>query len=594
MLTGDKEETAINISYACSLLDNSIQQVVVNTTTCPDEAAIRAKLNAAAREFMDNGKGLAGGADKEISLIIDGEALEMALRPGTAPHLLSFAKLCRAVICNRVSPAQKAEMVKLVRDNITSVRTLAIGDGANDVAMIQAAHVGVGISGQEGMQAVNSSDYAIAQFRFLERLLLVHGRWNYMRISKLVLYMFYKNITLVLAQYWYGYLSGASGSKMYWEIGVQLYNIAFTGLPIVVVGVMDKDLPAPFSLEYPDLYRRGPERYFFNMYTFGRWIAAAVYESLIIFVVMSYGFNASEKSAGSESRVEFGMVAFSLTVLIVNLKIWMIADRWTVLSFSLWFGSVMSWFAFAALGTETPYFATFKVGYDEFGAFAPTAQNWGYFLVLIMGCSLALGRHIAYNLYQRTFHPDLAQLLQESMGGASQRKYQRRLTINNMEEQTLSMSLDDVHTTGYLSDFGHSDAEILKAQHHQSFAATLYEQHKTSVSSVTGASVPKHSNVSAGSGVTESYSASVFSESISEDATWERVPTKMFRPTTSRRNTGYAFSCDEETTLAESYIASNSLPRSDAISTAMRNSSSSSTGGASARRVSVERMRLLS
>ncbi|POM60994.1 Phospholipid-transporting ATPase [Phytophthora palmivora] len=310
---------------------------------------------------------------------------------------------------------------------------------------------------------------------------------------------------------------------------------------------------------------------------------------------MSYGFNASEKAAGSESRVEFGMVAFSLTVLIVNIKIWMIADRWTVLSFSLWFGSVMSWFAFAALGTETPYFATFKVGYDEFGAFAPTAKTWGYFLVLIMGCSLALGRHIAYNLYQRTFHPDLAQLLQESMGGASQRKYQRRLTINNMEEQTLSMSLDDVHTTGYLSDFGHSDAEILKAQHPQSFTATgtLYEQPKKSVSNTTGASVP-HSTTSVSSGVTDSYSASVFSESISEDATWERVPTKMLRATQGRRNTGFAFSCDEETTLAESYIASNSLPRSDAISTAMRNSTSSTGGGASARRVSMGRVRLLS
>jgi hypothetical protein len=85
--------------------------VVVNATTCPDEAAIRARLNSAAREFVGNGKGMTGGADKEISLIIDGEALEMALRPGTASHLLSFAKLYLAVICNRVSPAQKAEMV---------------------------------------------------------------------------------------------------------------------------------------------------------------------------------------------------------------------------------------------------------------------------------------------------------------------------------------------------------------------------------------------------------------------------------------------------------------------------------------------------
>ncbi|CAH0514358.1 unnamed protein product [Peronospora belbahrii] len=578
MLTGDKEETAINISYACSLLDNSIQQVVLNATTCPDEATLRAKLNAAAREFMENAKIMAGGTEKETSLIIDGEALEMALRPGTAPHLLSFAKLCRAVICNRVSPAQKAEMVRLVRDNITTVRTLAIGDGANDVAMIQAAHVGVGISGQEGMQAVNSSDYAIAQFRFLERLLLVHGRWNYIRISKLVLYMFYKNITLVLAQYWYGYLSGASGSKMYWEIGVQLYNIAFTGLPIVVVGVLDKDLPAPFSIEYPDLYRRGPDRYFFNMYTFFRWIAAAFYESLVIFVVMSYGFNASDQAAGSESRVEFGMIAFSLTVLIVNIKIWMIADRWTVLSFSLWFGSVMSWFVFVTIGTQTPYFATFKVGYDEFGAFIPTATNWGYLLVLIMGCSLALGRHIAYNLYQRTFHPDLAQLLQESMRNA---KYKRRLTINHMEEQTLSMSLDDVHTNGCLSDFGHTETEIVKAQHPQIFSSTMCDQQANkSLMSTTGTSA-----ASATSGVTESYSASVYSESIPEEATWSCAPTRMFSSTTNRRTAGYAFSCDEETTLAESQIASNSLPRSDAALAAMRKSSTSSMGGGGGSRV---------
>ena len=125
----------------------------------------------------------------------------MVLRTEIAPYLLSFDKLCHAVICNCVSPAQKTEMVKLERDNITSVRTLAIGDGANDVAMILAAHVGVDISGQEGMQAVNSSDYVIAQFRFLERLLLVHGPWNDIRISKLVLYMFYTNITFVLAQY---------------------------------------------------------------------------------------------------------------------------------------------------------------------------------------------------------------------------------------------------------------------------------------------------------------------------------------------------------------------------------------------------------
>lgn len=596
MLTGDKEETAINIAYACSLLDNSIQQVIVNSTTCPTEEAIRARLNTAGREFVSSEK---GDGNREISLVIDGEALELALKPGTAPSVLEFTKLCRAVICNRVSPAQKAEMVRLVRDNVTDVRTLAIGDGANDVAMIQAAHVGVGISGQEGMQAVNSSDYAIAQFRFLERLLLVHGRWNYIRISKLVLYMFYKNITFVLAQYWYGYLSGGSGSKIYWEIGVQLYNVAFTGLPIIVVGVMDKDLPAPFSIEYPDLYRKGPQRAYFNNYTFCRWIGAAFYESIIIFIVMAWGYNASDTAAGSESRVEFGMVAFTLVVLVVNLKVCMITDTWTYLTLACWLGSVLSWFAFAAMGTEVPYFATYKVGYDEFGSFAPTAESWGFVLVIIMGCILALGRHIAYNLYSRTFHPELSQLLQESM-----RTRKRRLTINHIEEQTLSMSLDDVQTAGFLNDFQLSDGPskpsrvvgmesyAQQQQQHQSSQQVfpqkshrmrsssnrqqlqnLSEDHQEAFESVSSVPASMHDSAPLG----ESFSASVYSDSVGdEEPKWQRAPpASAFRNTSARRNTGYAFSCDEETTLAESYIASNSLPRSDAVPAALRNSISS-------------------
>ncbi|GLD94843.1 hypothetical protein PINS_up003468 [Pythium insidiosum] len=564
MLTGDKEETAINIGYACSLLDNSIMQVIVNCTTCPSEDAIRARLNAAARDFLERSK---TDGKQEIALIIDGEALEWALRPSTAPQLLEFAKLCRAVICNRVSPAQKAEMVSLVRDNIKDARTLAIGDGANDVAMIQAAHVGVGISGQEGMQAVNSSDYAIAQFRFLERLLLVHGRWNYIRISKLVLYMFYKNITLVLAQYWYGYLSGASGSKMYWELGVQVYNVLFTGLPIVVVGVMDKDLPDHFSLEFPVLYRKGPERHYFNFWSFLRWIGAAVYESLVIFIVMSFGFNASENAPGSESRVEFGMVAFSLTVLIVNLKICLLADTWTWVLGVCWLGSILSWFGFAAIGTEVDFFGRIKIGYDEFGSFEPTANSPGYVLILIIGCSIALGRHFAFNQYQRTFFPEGFQVLQETIGRKS-----RRLTIDHIEEQTLSMSLEDfngtdlIATDGRPSDFetyqlGADGAIVRPENEDEAFDAAL--------------TVPG-SQISDSALVSDSFSASVYSNSIHNDPNqviWEKMPANArFKASLSRRNTGYAFSCDEETTLAESYIASNSLPRSDALPAALRNS----------------------
>ncbi|XP_031408315.1 phospholipid-transporting ATPase IB-like [Meleagris gallopavo] len=87
----------------------------------------------------------------------------------------------------------------MVKKHVNAI-TLAIGDGANDVGMIQTAHVGVGISGNEGMQATNCSDYAIAQFSYLEKLLLVHGAWSYNRVTKCILYCFYKNVVLYIIE----------------------------------------------------------------------------------------------------------------------------------------------------------------------------------------------------------------------------------------------------------------------------------------------------------------------------------------------------------------------------------------------------------
>lgn len=98
-----------------------------------------------------------------------------------------------------MSPKQKAEVVELVKQSLDTI-TLAIGDGANDVGMIQTAHVGVGIVGREGVQAACASDYTIGQFRFLTKLLFVHGVWSYRRLCKVILYSFYKNICLYVME----------------------------------------------------------------------------------------------------------------------------------------------------------------------------------------------------------------------------------------------------------------------------------------------------------------------------------------------------------------------------------------------------------
>ncbi|XP_014676804.1 PREDICTED: phospholipid-transporting ATPase ID-like [Priapulus caudatus] len=150
--------------------------------------------------------------DSELSgfaLVINGHSLVFALEEKMELLFLEVGCMCKAVICCRVTPLQKALVVDLVKKHKKAV-TLAIGDGANDVSMIKTAHIGVGISGQEGMQAVLSSDFALAQFRYLERLLLVHGRWSYFRMCKFLEYFFYKNFAFTLCHFWFAFYCGFS------------------------------------------------------------------------------------------------------------------------------------------------------------------------------------------------------------------------------------------------------------------------------------------------------------------------------------------------------------------------------------------------
>ena len=197
VLTGDKEGTAINIGYSCNLISKKLE--LFRLSKAKDAASMRDELQAAIDYFGD-------GSDpkKKGAIVINGTSLVLALLPDLSKLFLKLALLCDSCICCRVSPLQKSEVVSLVRRNIPVV-TLAIGDGANDVAMIQEAHIGIGISGMEGTQASNSSDYSIAQFRFLQRLLLVHGRVGYIRLSRFLLYYFYKNVALCMAEFWFAW-----------------------------------------------------------------------------------------------------------------------------------------------------------------------------------------------------------------------------------------------------------------------------------------------------------------------------------------------------------------------------------------------------
>lgn len=227
VLTGDKQETAINIGLSCRLLTNT--EILRFNREEGEEDPTADSIQEEVDKTLDHVKSeLLSTSRQKFSIVIGGDILSLILKEENKTlrsHFFDLALLCKTVVCCRVSPSQKSDVVASVKARIKGVRTLAIGDGANDVSMIQEAHVGVGIFGKEGMQAALSSDYAVGQFKYLAPLLLIHGRWSYKRTSKLVLYSFYKNVTLAMCLFWYTIFSQYSAQVSFLILFIKFFKL---------------------------------------------------------------------------------------------------------------------------------------------------------------------------------------------------------------------------------------------------------------------------------------------------------------------------------------------------------------------------------
>uniref|UniRef100_A0A7M4EPR6 Phospholipid-transporting ATPase n=1 Tax=Crocodylus porosus TaxID=8502 RepID=A0A7M4EPR6_CROPO len=274
ILTGDKQETAINIGHSCKLLKKNMGLIVIN------EGSLDGTREILSHHCSNLGDALR--KENDFALIIDGKTLKYALTFGVRQYFLDLALSCKAVICCRVSPLQKSEVVEMVKKQVKVV-TLAIGDGANDVSMIQTAHVGVGISGNEGLQAANSSDYSIAQFKYLKNLLLVHGAWNYNRIAKCILYCFYKNIVLYIIEIWFAFVNGFSGQILFERWCIGLYNVMFTAMPPLTLGIFERSCQKENMLKYPELYKTSQNALDFNTKVFWLHCLNGLFHSFILF-----------------------------------------------------------------------------------------------------------------------------------------------------------------------------------------------------------------------------------------------------------------------------------------------------------------------
>lgn len=389
--TGDKLETAIAIGYSTMLLSKDMNLIVVRGGEYGQPNSAYDQLKRAIEQFFGGSEALAqmenqppdyeglegeetytgrrsttsaaslvgednGQRPGGYALVIDGKALGHALSEEFSKELLlDISTQCKAVICCRVSPLQKALIVRLIKDGL-GVMTLAVGDGANDVSMIQAAHVGVGIAGEEGLQAVNSSDYAIAQFRFLKRLILVHGHYCYHRNGNMIINFFYKNWINIFCLFWFQIYCAWSSTQVMDYVYLLFWNAFWTVAAVIALGIFERVLPDNVLMDIPELYKRSRKGSYFSLKLFMIYLLDSLWQSAILYFLIcySYEFVSARDDGYDVSLWEWSTTLAMASVVVANLSVGLDIRAWNWFIFAgVWLGPFLI-FIFAPIYAAFP------------------------------------------------------------------------------------------------------------------------------------------------------------------------------------------------------------------------------------------------
>lgn len=412
MLTGDKVETAISIGFSCNLLNTSMELLIVQQ---PEELADRLRdmnLEVTKQTLKEAGADHRPAQGK-YALIIDGKALSALV--SSKEYRLQFAllgKKCKSVLCCRVSPSQKAAVVHIMKSTF-DVTTLAIGDGANDVSMIQEADVGVGIVGVEGRQAAMSSDFAIGQFRFLQRLILVHGRWSYKRVASMINTLLFENFMFSVTLFWYGIYNQYDQSYLYDYTYLTLFNSVFVSVPVVMRGIFDQDLPDWALLKFPGLYGQGILRKEWTKPIYFLTVLDGIYQSAVaFFFAYSCFFTGrfyTHNGLDIAYRQGLGVLACATAVFACNTYVLLGQSRWDWLTLVVYIVSCALVFAWTGIYTS---FVASNFFYNAAERVYDTMVFWAYFLVSLVAALLP--RFVCISV-KRIWFPDDADIVREQL-----------------------------------------------------------------------------------------------------------------------------------------------------------------------------------
>uniref|UniRef100_A0A8D3DT71 Phospholipid-transporting ATPase n=1 Tax=Scophthalmus maximus TaxID=52904 RepID=A0A8D3DT71_SCOMX len=367
VLTGDKMETAAATCYASKLFHRNTQ-ILELTTKRTEEQSLHDVLFDLSRTVLrqPGQEDSSSGNYKEI--------------------FLEICRNCSAVLCCRMAPLQKAQIVKLIKDSKEHPITLAIGDGANDVSMILEAHVGIGIMGKEGRQAVRNSDYAIPKFKHLKKILLVHGHYYYIRISELVQYFFYKNVCFIFPQFLYQFFCGFSQQPLYDTAYLTLYNISFTSLPILLYSLIEQHINMDILKKDPSLYRDIAKNSLLRWPIFIYWTILGVYDAIVMFFGAYFLFDNTTFTSNGQmfGNWTFGTLVFTVLVFTVTFKLALDTHYWTWINHFVIWGSLIFFVVFSLLwgGIIWP-FLNYQRMYYVFMQMLSSGPAWLSIILLI-------------------------------------------------------------------------------------------------------------------------------------------------------------------------------------------------------------------
>lgn len=403
MLTGDKRETAINIGHSCGLIKAHSTIFNINDEDGLSKMGERVRSRISTLEMAAHSV-----------VVIDGHTLATIYNePSGSLEAIFFdlVLLADSVICCRAQPSQKAQVVSSIRKRVPNSVTLAVGDGANDIAMIQEAHIGIGITGK-GYQAVRSSDYSIVRFRFLPKLILVHGRWNYIRTSKYALGTLWKETVFFLTQALYQCWNGFTGTSLYEPWSLSTFNTLFTSLPVMVIGIFEKDLEASTLLAVPELYRTmGQNNSGFNIWIYFGWTAMTVAESLTVYFCMLTLF-ANAALTKDNTLVLMGDLNFVAVIIIISVKLQIIEvhNKSIVAGISIFLSTGAAFLWNILLAAVYPPTSIYKA---HGGFFTGFGQNptWWMTLIFIVVCVYVL--EFSVEAFRKSFSPTDTDVFQE-------------------------------------------------------------------------------------------------------------------------------------------------------------------------------------